>query len=97
MAGLGLKTTGAVAARLLTHPGAKGLAVLLCTELAADESICSGNAPVSDGIGVWPGEDNTTLVLLTTKGSPFTILVLRELVLWGVYGATGVYVRVESP
>jgi len=73
---LGLKTTGAVAARWLTQPGANGLAVLLCTELAADESACSGNAPAIDGMGVWTGDDNTTLVLLTTKGSPFTILVL---------------------
>lgn len=76
LAVLGLKTTGAVAALWLTQPGANGLAVLLWTELATDESACSVKAPAIDGISVWLGEDNTTLVLLTTKGSPFNILVL---------------------
>lgn len=71
---LGLKTTGAVAALWLTQPGAKGLAVLLRTEFPEQESDCSGKAPGILGTGAWPGEDSTTLVLLTTTGSPFTML-----------------------
>lgn len=71
-----MKMTGAVAALWLTQPGAKGLAVLLRTKLPEQASDCSGKAPDIMGMGVWPGEDNTTLVLLTTIGSPFTMLLL---------------------
>lgn len=77
--------TGAVAALWLTQPGAKGLAVLLRTELPEQASDCSGKASDTVDIDVWPGEDKTKLVLLTTTGSPFTILLF-----WKEIGVVGV-------
>lgn len=71
-AGLGRNTTGAVAARLVTQPGANGLAVRLWTPPAACESTLSGPPLGVVGRAAWPGGVSTTLVRLTAGTSPFT-------------------------